>query len=204
MKNNTEVIETIIRLSHEQSLSISEVARRTKMAKSAVSKYFNKTRSFPLNRIGQFAKALGVTPEELLGVPSNLHPITRTVKIPVLGVIACGDPIMAEENIDSYIEEPKETLPNGKLFYLRAKGRSMTPTIPDGANVLIRQQPDVEDGEIAAVLLTNENEATLKRIKHSKDIILLIPDNPEYQPIISSGENPIRILGKALRYVSKL
>lgn len=80
----------------------------------------------------------------------------------------------------------------------------MTPTIPDGAKVLIRQQPDVEDGEIAAVLLTNENEATLKRIKHSHDLIILSPDNPEFQPIISSKENPIQILGKAIRYTSQL
>lgn len=116
MKNNTEVVETIIRLSREQNLSISELARRTKMAKSAVSKYFNKTRSFPLNRLDQFAKALKVTPEELLGIPRNFQPITGTVNIPVLGVIACGDPITAEENIDGYIEEPKETLPSGKLF----------------------------------------------------------------------------------------
>lgn len=80
----------------------------------------------------------------------------------------------------------------------------MSPTIPNGASVLIRQQPDVEDGEIAAVLLTNEDEATLKRIKRSKNIVLLLPDNPEYEPIISTKENPIRILGKALRYVSQL
>lgn len=204
MRTNTEVIELIIKLAQEQGVSISELARRTGMAKSAISKYFSKAREFPLNRLNQFAKALKVTPEELLGVPQNLQPVTGTVKIPVLGVIACGDPITAEENIDGYIEEPKDDLPAGQLFYLKAEGRSMTPTIPDGAKVLIRQQPDVEDGEIAAVLLTNENEATLKRIKHSKDLILLLPDNPEYQPIVSSKENPIQILGKALRYVSQL
>ncbi|MCP0885749.1 XRE family transcriptional regulator [Ligilactobacillus sp. WILCCON 0076] len=204
MKSNEEVIDSIIRISKTQHLSISELARRTEMAKSAISKYFNKTRAFPLNRLEQFAKALGVTPEELLGVPNNLHFVNETVKIPVLGTIACGDPITASENIDGYIEESRDTLPAGNLFYLRAKGNSMSPTIPNGASVLIRQQPDVEDGEIAAVLLTNEDEATLKRIKRSKNIVLLLPDNPEYEPIISTKENPIRILGKALRYVSQL
>ncbi|MCI5760937.1 MAG: XRE family transcriptional regulator [Ligilactobacillus agilis] len=204
MRNNTEVIDQIIELTKQQGLSISELARRTDMAKSAVSKYFNKSREFPLNRLEKFAQALNVSADELLGLPQNFHPVTDTVKIPVLGVIACGEPITAQENIIGYIDEIKDELPNGNLFYLEAKGKSMTPTIPDGAKVLIRQQPDVEDGEIAAVLLTNKNEATLKRIKHSHDLIILSPDNPEFQPIISSKENPIQILGKAIRYTSQL
>ncbi|GAJ26173.1 SOS-response repressor [Liquorilactobacillus sucicola DSM 21376 = JCM 15457] len=206
MKSNAEIVSAMQQLAKQQQISISELARRVKMAKSAVSKYFNGSRSFPLNRLDSFAKALGTTSEHLLGIdmPSNMVPIAGVVKIPVIGVIACGDPITADENIDGYIEEPKETLPSGNLFYLHAKGDSMAPTIPNGANVLIRQQPEVEDGEIAAVLLTNENEATLKRIKHTDKLILLLPDNPKYDPIVSTPENPIKILGKAIRFISEL
>ncbi|KRM96056.1 Xre family DNA-binding protein [Liquorilactobacillus aquaticus DSM 21051] len=206
MKSNAEIVEMMQQLAKQQHISISELARRVKMAKSAVSKYFNGSRSFPLNRLDSFAQALGTTSEHLLGleIPSNMTPIRGIVKIPIIGIIACGDPITADENIDGYIEEPKETLPSGHLFYLRAKGDSMTPTIPNGASVLIRQQPEVEDGEIAAVLMTNENEATLKRIKHTDDLILLLPDNPKYDPIVSTPENPIKILGKAIRFVSEL
>ncbi|KRL97776.1 LexA family protein [Liquorilactobacillus satsumensis] len=206
MKSNAAIVKQMRELAQQQNISISELARRVAMAKSAVSKYFNETRAFPLNRLESFAKALGTTSEHLLGVevPANMTPVYGVVKIPVIGVIACGDPITAEENIEGYVEEPKETLPAGQLFYLRAKGDSMSPTIPDGSNVLIRQQPEVEDGEIAAVLLTNENEATLKRIKHTGKLILLLPDNPKYDPLVSSPENPIKILGKAIRFVSEL
>ncbi|KRL02403.1 LexA family protein [Liquorilactobacillus capillatus] len=206
MKSNAEIIAQMQQLAKQQQLSISEVARRVNMAKSAVSKYFNGSRTFPLNRLESFAAALGTTAENLLGVeiPTNMVPVTKVVKIPIIGVIACGDPITAEENVDGYIEEPQESLPSGKLFYLRAKGNSMSPTIPNGANVLIRQQPEVENGEIAAVLLTNDNEATLKRVKKNKKLILLLPDNPKYDPIVSTSKNPIKILGKAIRFISDL
>ncbi|MFT8727997.1 MAG: helix-turn-helix transcriptional regulator [Liquorilactobacillus ghanensis] len=65
-----------MKLTHEQGISISKLARRTEMAKSAISKYFSKAREFPLNRLNQFAKSLKVTSEELLGVPQNLQPVT--------------------------------------------------------------------------------------------------------------------------------
>ncbi|MCI1700033.1 LexA family protein [Liquorilactobacillus nagelii] len=136
--------------------------------------------------------------------PDNVIPITKTVKIPLLGEIACGDPILAEENIEEYIDEPVNYLPSGKCFYLKAKGDSMKPTIPSGSRVLIRQQPDVEDDEIAAVLMTDTNEATLKRIKRSNGTMFLMPDNPEFTPIIVGEDNPARILGKAIRYTSDL
>ncbi|WP_413770080.1 S24 family peptidase, partial [Vibrio vulnificus] len=87
---------------------------------------------------------------------------------------------------------------------LRAKGQSMEPTIKDGSLVLIRQQPDVEDGEIAAVLFTDDNEATLKRIKRAGPTVILMPDNREYEPIIASNSNPVRILGKAVRVTTNL
>ena len=136
--------------------------------------------------------------------PDNVIPITKTVKIPLLGEIACGDPILAEENIEEYIDEPVNYLPSGKCFYLKAKGDSMKPTISNGSKVLIRQQPDVEDNEIAAVLMAETNEATLKRVKRSSGTIFLMPDNPEFTPIIVGKENPARILGKAVRVVTDL
>jgi len=130
--------------------------------------------------------------------------VSDTKPIPILGEIACGDPITAEENIEGYLYEPVDSLPGGNLFYLRAKGHSMEPTIPDGSNVLIREQPEVEDDEIAAVLVNGDTEATLKRIKHQGDIVLLMPDNPSYSPYIVTKSNPARILGKAIRFTTDL
>lgn len=80
----------------------------------------------------------------------------------------------------------------------------MEPTIKNGSLVLIRQQPEVEDGEIAAVLFTDDDEATLKRVKRSGDTMILLPDNRRYEPIIVSKDNPVRILGKAVRVTTNL
>lgn len=123
----------------------------------------------------------------------------QRVKIPIIGEIACGDPITAEENIEGYTEETFEKpIPSGTLFALRCKGHSMEPTIHDGSLVTIREQPTVEDGEIAAVLVDGDNEATLKRVKHQGNLIMLMPDNKEYDPIILDKNNPGRIVGKAV------
>ena len=205
MKSNEEVIKYLNELRKQQKISISELARKVDMSKSTVSQYFNGKLQFPLNRAHDFARALGVTTDDLLGLDlSKVNPINRLTKIPLLGTIACGDPILADENISGYLSEPTDLLPSGKLFYLRAKGQSMEPTIKDGSLVLIRQQPDVEDGEIAAILFINDNEATLKRIKRAGPTVILMPDNREYEPIIASDSNPVRILGKAVRVTTNL
>lgn len=205
MKSNEEVIRYLNELRKQQKISISELARKVDMSKSTVSQYFNGKLQFPLNRAHDFARVLGVTTDDLLGLDlSKVNPVSRLTKIPLLGTIACGDPILADENIAGYLSEPTDFLPSGKLFYLRAKGQSMDPTIKDGSLVLIRQQPYVEDGEIAAVLFTDDNEATLKRIKRAGPTVILMPDNREYEPIIASDNNPVRILGKAVRVTTNL
>ncbi|MEK1437230.1 helix-turn-helix domain-containing protein [Limosilactobacillus fermentum] len=205
MKSNEEVIKYLNELRKQQKISISELARKVDMSKSTVSQYFNGKLQFPLNRAHDFARVLGVTTDDLLGLDlSKVNPVNRLTKIPLLGTIACGDPILADENIAGYLSEPTDLLPSGKLFYLRAKGQSMEPTIKDGSLVLIKQQPCVEDGEIAAVLFTDDNEATLKRIKRAGPTVILIPDNREYEPIIASDNNPVRILGKAVRVTTNL
>lgn len=205
MKNNDQIIEYLCEMLDNRHMSMSELARRVGMSKSTISRYFNKKQGFPLNKVDKFASALGTTPEEVLGVePIDLVPVSRLRKIPVLGMIACGEPILAEENIDSYISQPVNNLPKGRFFYLKAKGNSMKPTIPDGSLVLIRQQPEVESGEIAAVLFTDSTEATLKRIKKVGDAIILSPDNKDYEPMIIDDKHPARILGKAVQVTSIL
>ncbi len=205
MKSNEEVIKYLNELRKQQKISISELARKVDMSKSTVSQYFNGKLQFPLNRAHDFARVLGVTTDDLLGLDlSKVNPVNRLTKIPLLGTIACGDPILADENISGYLSEPTDLLPSGKLFYLRAKGQSMEPTIKDGSLVLIRQQPDVEDGEIAAILFMDDDEATLKRIKRAGPTVILMPDNREYEPIIASNNNPVRILGKAVRVTTNL
>lgn len=136
---------------------------------------------------------------------SNLFSIsTKTIKVPILGTIACGDPIYAEENFRGYKEEIADIVPSGNVFYLEAKGDSMEPTVPNGAFVMIREQPDVEYGQIAAVLVNGDTEATLKRVKRQGEIVMLVPDNPAHEPYIITKDNPARIIGRAIKYTQDL
>ena len=161
-----------------------------------------------MDKVQKMAIIFNVPISEIVGgeendAPSNIiYPLSdglQRVTIPIIGEIACGDPITAEENIEGYTEETFEKpIPSGTLFALRCKGHSMEPTIHDGSLVTIREQPDVEDGEIAAVLVDGDTEATLKRVKRQGDLVMLMPDNKNYDPIILDEKNPGRIIGKAV------
>ncbi len=119
--------------------------------------------------------------------------------IPLLGSIACGAPILAEEHIEDYVDMPKHIFAD---FALTCKGDSMiNARIYDGDIVYIRRQDAVNDGEIAAVL-TEDGEATLKRVRLFPDHIALMPENPMYKPLVFWHEemNTVRILGKAIAF----
>lgn len=132
----------------------------------------------------------------------NIEPLPKMKKVPLLGTIACGEPILAEENIEDFINMPEQVK---GTFALRCKGDSMiNARIFDGDIVYIRQQPDVENGEIAAVLI--DNEATLKRVYKYENRIELRPENPTFKVMNFENEelNDIRILGKAVGFFSKV
>lgn len=119
--------------------------------------------------------------------------------VPLIGTIAMGVPITAEQNIEQYIPEyMMDRYADDTLFALKCEGDSMYPLIPNGAIATIKQQPDVEDGEIAAVLINGE--ATLKKILHVGKTVVLRPANPEYKDIILDKDHPGTILGKMIKY----
>lgn len=130
----------------------------------------------------------------------NIIPIPNTKKVPLVGTIPCGEPILAVENIECEVEMPENIHAD---FALRCKGDSMIDAhIYDGDIVYIRQQPIVDNGEIAAVLICEE--ATLKRFYRNGDTVTLMPCNPKFNPFVYKGEqlNDMRILGKAVGFTS--
>lgn len=135
----------------------------------------------------------------------NIIPLRHAKFSPLVGTIACGDPILAEQNIEAYIPVPDEIRCD---FCLRCKGDSMVDAgIHDGDLVYIRRQDDVDDGTIAAVMICGvDAEATLKRVYHNDNQITLMPANPAYSPILVTGEtlSNFRILGVAVAVTSKL
>ena len=133
---------------------------------------------------------------------NNIIPIPKMNRIPLVGTIACGTPILANENLEGEVITPEDIKAD---FALRCKGDSMIDArIMNGDIVYIRQQPTVENGEIAAVLI--DEEATLKRVYLSDNTVTLVACNSKYQPFVSTGEqlDQIRILGKAVGFTSTI
>lgn len=170
--------------------------------KATISNYETGYRSPNQDVLFDLAEALDVSINDLFPPTEakNMMPVTGLERIPVLGKIACGDPITAIENISEYREVPKDYLDyHGELFFLEATGDSMEPKIPNGSYVLCRKQEDVESGEIAAVLVNGDEETTLKKVIKQGKTILLQPLNEDYAPYIVTEDNPAKIVGKALR-----
>ncbi|MBQ8579316.1 MAG: helix-turn-helix domain-containing protein [Oscillospiraceae bacterium] len=139
-------------------------------------------------------------PIDLSAPGGNIIPFPEMNQVPLIGAIACGAPILAQEHIEEFVDMPKHVRAD---FALTCKGDSMiNARIFDGDIVYIRQQETVENGEIAAILI--DGEATLKRVKIYDDHISLEPENPQYRPIVLWGEemNTIYIIGKAVAFTS--
>lgn len=212
--SNSEEISNIVKRLKESILnsgySYAELEKLTGISRSSLQRYANGiTAKIPIDAIQTIAAAVGVDAEYIMGWTDsdlsnikNIEPIPTMVKVPLLGTIACGEPILAEENIEDYINMPEKAK---GTFALRCKGDSMiNARIFDGDIVFIREQPEVENGEIAAVLI--EDEATLKRVYKTENSIELRPENPTFKPLYYQKEemNKVRILGKAVGFYSRV
>lgn len=189
-----ELKEKLKRLRKEKGLTQKELGKILHVAETTVSTWERGGNRPLMDKIVTLSDLYQVPIAYFFDAPEE----NSIIDIPILGRIACGDPIRAEENIEDYVKEVRDNLPNGNIFCLRAKGNSMYPLIPDGALVYIREQQTVENGEVAAVLLNDESEATIKRIRYSGNSIILEPENKDYTPLIVNKSNPARIIGKVI------
>lgn len=195
-------METLKRLRKLKKLTQKELGLRVGCSESAISQYESGKRSPDYETLLKMAEELDTSANYLLtgeddatSFHSNFLPMPEMHKIPRVGRIACGEPIIAEENIETYDETPKEWHAD---FSLLCVGNSMSPKIEDGDIVAIRRQVQITNGEIAAVRIGDE--ATLKMVYIHPDYVELRPVNPSYPSIIRRREemNDIRIEGKAV------
>ncbi len=127
-------------------------------------------------------------------------PSAPAVEVPILGRIAAGGPILAEQAVEDVFSLPKQLVGEGTLFMLEVKGDSMIDAaICDGDFVVVRQQPDANNGDIVAALLGDE--ATVKTFKRTPGQVWLMPHNPAYEPI--DGNNA-SILGKVVAVLRRV
>lgn len=197
----------------ELGLTQYEIAQHVGVSEATVSRWESgDIANMKQSRIAALAEILRIDPAAIVGaemgaetvrtdpLPPNVIPLPRMRRLPLLGTIACGTPTLAEENIETYLCAPEEISAD---FCLRCRGDSMiNARIFDGDIVLIREQPDVDNGEIAAVLIGEE--ATLKRVYKYPNRLELRAENPTFAPLNFEEDNlsAVRILGKAVAFMS--
>ena len=198
-------LSTRVRLRREElGLSQEQLAQRMGYrSKSSITKLEKGVNDIPQAKLEELAAALETTPAYLLGLdvlcpPPGFEPLPAMAMVPLVGSIACGTPITAEQNIEQYIGVPAAWHAD---FALTCHGDSMAPTICDGDIVCIRRQPEVEQGEIAAVRIGEE--ATLKHFHRQGETVMLLADNAAVcPPMIFAGPQleEIQIEGRAVGF----
>lgn len=193
----------------ENLMTIRELADAIGLSEATLSRYENGLIEPKRTTVSMLAKMFGVNPAWLIGyegAPKYLEsgPTEKyeCIPVPIIGKIAAGLPILAQENYEGYALAPYDRRVD---FCLRVKGDSMiNARIFDGDLVFIRSQPDVENGEIAAVVI--DDEATLKRVYKSNGTLILRAENPKYLDIVFTGKDckNVRIIGKAVFFISEV
>lgn len=200
----------------ELGLTMLDVAKLVGVSEATISRYESgNIKNMRRDRIEKYAKALRVSPSDFLDINDdetdtltelmqrydNIKPI-KLKRFPMLGEIACGEPVFADEDKEHFVMADMDIHAD---FCLTAKGDSMVNArIYEGDIVFIKEMPIVENGDIAAVII--DDEATLKRVYYypDKGKLILSPENSAYEPLVYIGEelNHIRILGKAVYFMS--
>lgn len=200
------IAENIKRIRLEHGLSQAELGKIAGVSDKAVSTWELGIKVPRMGAVEKMANYFGIaksvivddvqpTPTKQPTIPPGFEPMPAMDVVPLVGRIACGTPIMAEENIEQMVCVPSRW---HSTFTLTCKGDSMEPRIHDGDLVAIRSQPEVENGEIAAVRIGEE--ATLKHVYLHENFIELRPENPAFGSIILNREdmNDVVIEGKAV------
>lgn len=194
----------------ESGITQTELSRLTGIRASSISDYYNGKYTPKQDKVTLIANALNISPSWLYcaisedtienrPLPENLKPITKVNRIPIVGSIAAGTPILATENIESYLLLGQEYKAD---FALKIMGDSMIDVgINDGDLALIIKDRPISNGEIYAVLV--DGEATLKKVYKNDDYLTLQPCNSKYEPIVVKEEDNPYIVGKLSGIVRK-
>lgn len=175
-------------------------------SKTTITKIENGTNDIVQSKVCDFAKALNTTPAYLMGweEPEQLTPKSNgypTVRIPVLGDVAAGVPILAQQDIIGYEDIPADMAKTGEYFGLKIKGDSMEPKIHDNDIVIVKSMSNAENNDIVIAMINDE--ATCKRLHKYSNSVVLTAINSDYKPIEVTPDENIQILGKVVMSISK-
>jgi len=205
---NMTIGERIKKERTKLKLSQEHIAKAIGSTKQAIYKYENGiVTNIPTDKVQKMAEIFGVSPAYLMGWEENddfallqlfaARPV-KTKRLPMLGNVACGEPIFTNEEHDSFVDADEDLHAD---FCLKAQGDSMiNARIFDGDTLFVRRQPSVDNGEIAVILI--DDDATVKRVFYDREnnVLTLMPENPTHRPMRYTGEtlDHIKILGKVV------
>lgn len=189
-------------LRKENNLTQDELSKKLGIAKSTISMYENGNREPDFETMEVIADFFNVDMGYLHGNTKEKNISSKSVSVPILNTVVAGLPLSAYEDVIGYEEVSRKLGSPDELFALKVKGDSMLPVLQEDDVIIVKQQSDVESGDIAIVLI-NGDEATVKKVMKSQDGITLIAFNPAvYEPHFYTNNDivtlPIRIAGKVV------
>jgi len=190
--------KNILKLRKNKNLTQKELGEALELGKTTISQWESAQKLPNAGSIEKIAAFFNI-PKSTLFEEGNgqFTSYGHLINLPVVGKVSCGNGVIAYEEIESYEPTPEDWVSGGEYFYLVAEGDSMTGArIYDGDLVLIRRQEEVEDGDIAAVLI--DENVFLKRVYKQNDALILQSENPNFPPIVADPKNDsiIRVIGK--------
>lgn len=191
----------------ESGFSQVDFANKIDVSKQTLYKYENNIiTNIPSDKIEAISKVLNLSPMYIMGWEDLEQPIPKsngypTVRIPVLGDVAAGVPILAQQDIIGYEDIPSDMAKTGEYFGLKIKGDSMEPKIHDNDIVIVKSMSNAENNDIVIAMINNE--ATCKRLHKYSNSVVLTAINSDYKPIEVTPDEDIQILGKVVMSISK-
>lgn len=191
----------------ESGFSQVDFANKIDVSKQTLYKYENNIiTNIPSDKIEAISKVLNLSPMYIMGWEDLEQPTPKsngypTVRIPVLGDVAAGVPILAQQDIIGYEDIPADMAKTGEYFGLKIKGDSMEPKIHDNDIVIVKSMSDAENNDIVIAMINNE--ATCKRLHKYSNSVVLTAINSDYKPIEVTPDEDIQILGKVVMSISK-
>ena len=198
-------MDTLLNLRKNSGVTQQDLANYLGISRQAYANYENGNREPDFRTLTKLSCYFNVSIDYLLGNDSLLKPLGKNY-IPVYGTVAAGIPLQAIQDIEDYEEISDDMARTGEFAALKIKGNSMLPRFTPGDVVIVRLQEDVNDGDIAIVIV-NGDEATCKKIKKTPEGVMLISTNPDYEPMFYTNreisEKPVRIWGKVVELRAK-
>lgn len=190
-------------------VNATEFGKMTGIPKSSISMYLSGQRIMKSDRMGIISEKFGIDPAWLMDRDVPMRQSVKesdVIEVPIYGKVAAGNGVCAYEDVSGYVTVSRKLASTGDIFALRITGDSMQPRIADGDVVIVRKQSDADNGD-TVIALVNGDDAICKRLRKYDGGIMLLSNNPKYEPRVFTKQDaddiPVRIIGRVMELRSE-